>query len=61
MEFNSTFKELIYCAEAYIYKENHRNSVEIKTRFNFVIEFITPKFIEGSTCFERHTAHHQEL
>jgi len=22
--------------------------------------FIIPKFIEGSTCFERHTAHHQE-
>jgi hypothetical protein len=26
-----------------------------------VIEFIIPKFIEGSTCFERQTAHHQEL
>jgi hypothetical protein len=26
-----------------------------------VIEFIILKFIEGSTCFERHTAHHQEL
>jgi hypothetical protein len=26
-----------------------------------VIEFIIPEFIEGSTCFERHTAHHQEL
>jgi hypothetical protein len=26
-----------------------------------VIEFIIPKFIEGSTCFERHTAHYQEL
>jgi len=26
-----------------------------------VIEFIIPKFIEGSTCFERHTAHHQKL
>ena len=24
-------------------------------------EFIIPKFIEGPTCFERHTAHHQEL
>jgi hypothetical protein len=23
--------------------------------------FIIPLFIEGSTCFERHTAHHQEL
>jgi hypothetical protein len=26
-----------------------------------VIEFIIPKFTEGSTCFERHTAHHHEL
>jgi len=26
-----------------------------------VIEFIIPKFIEGSACFERHTVHHQEL
>jgi len=25
------------------------------------MEFIIPKFIEGSTCFQRHTAHHQEL
>jgi hypothetical protein len=24
-------------------------------------EFIIPKFTEGSTCFEQHTAHHQEL
>ena len=36
-------------------------SVEIPTRCSFVIEFIIPKFIEGSTCFERHTAYHQEL
>jgi hypothetical protein len=36
-------------------------SVEIPTRCSFVIEFIIPKFIEGSTCFERYTAHHQEL
>jgi hypothetical protein len=28
---------------------------------HLVIEFIIPKFIEGLTCFERHTAHHQEL
>jgi len=26
-----------------------------------VIEFIIPEFIEVSTCFELHTAHHQEL
>ena len=36
-------------------------SIEIPTRCSFVIEFIIPKFIEVSTCFERHTAHHQEL
>jgi hypothetical protein len=36
-------------------------SVEISTRCSFVIEFIIAKFIEGSTCFERHIAHHQEL
>jgi len=28
---------------------------------NLVIEFIIPPFIEGWTCFEQHTAHHQEL
>jgi len=38
------------------------HSIEIPTRCSFLIEFIIiPKFIEGSTCFERHTAHHQEL
>jgi len=37
------------------------DSVEIPTRCSFVIEFIIPTFIEGSTWFERHTAHHQEL
>jgi hypothetical protein len=36
-------------------------SVEIPKRCNFVIEFIIPKIFKGSTCFERHTAHHQEL
>jgi len=36
-------------------------SVEIPTRCSFIIEFIIPKFFEGSTCFERHTAHHQQL
>jgi hypothetical protein len=36
-------------------------SVKIPTKCSFVIEFIIPKFIEGSTCFKRHTAHHQEL
>jgi len=37
------------------------DSGEIPTRCSFVIEFIIPKFIEGSTCFEWHTAYHQEL
>ena len=37
------------------------DSVEIPTRCSFVTEFIIPKFIEGSTCLERHTANHQEL
>jgi len=32
------------------------DSVEIPTRCSFVIEFIIPKFFEGSTCFEQHTA-----
>jgi len=36
-------------------------SVEIPTRCSFVIEFIIPKFFKGSTRFERHTPHHQEL
>jgi hypothetical protein len=36
-------------------------SAEIPTSCSFVIGFIIPKFIEGSTCFERHTALHQEL
>jgi hypothetical protein len=53
---------------------NKRNALKFATRFNLrghlsrntnkmqlVIEFIIPKFIEGSICFERHTAHHQEL
>jgi hypothetical protein len=37
------------------------DSVEIQTSCSFVVEFIIPKFIEGSTCFERHTAHHKKL
>jgi len=30
-------------------------------KMQLVIEFIIPKLIEGSTCFERQAAHHQEL
>jgi hypothetical protein len=36
-------------------------SVEIPIRCSFVIEFIIPKIFKGLTCFERHTARHQEL
>jgi hypothetical protein len=36
-------------------------SVEIPTRCSFVIEFIIPKYFKGTICFERHTAHNQEL
>jgi len=31
------------------------------TRCNRVVEFIIPMFLNCSTCFGRHTAHHQEL
>jgi hypothetical protein len=30
-------------------------------KMQLVIECIIPKFTEGSTCFERHTAYHLEL
>jgi len=29
------------------------------TRWNRVVESIIPMFFNCSTCFERHTAHHQ--
>ena len=49
---------LLYCAVLQSYWitgscYSPQNSVEIPTRCSFVIEFIIPKFIEGSTCFER--------
>ena len=37
------------------------DSVDLPTKCSFVIEFIIPKFVESSTCFERHTSQHQEL
>jgi hypothetical protein len=37
------------------------DSVEIPTRCSFATEFIIPKFMEGSTCFERHIAYHLEF
>ena len=40
----------------------HRRLLSRNTnKMLFVIEFIIPKFFKGSTCFERHAAHHQEL
>ena len=30
-------------------------------KMQLLIEFIIPKFIEGSTCFKRHTVHNQQL
>jgi hypothetical protein len=37
------------------------NQQKQPTRCKIAIEFIIPTFIKGSTCFERHTAHNQEL
>jgi hypothetical protein len=39
----------------------HLESEEINSKIQPLIEFIIPPFTKGSTCFERHTAHHQEL
>jgi len=41
-----------------IHGSMHRRNTN---KMQLVMEFIIQKFIEGSTCFERHTAHHQEL
>jgi hypothetical protein len=51
----------IACEEVTGFYEGIVYSVEIPTSCSIVIEFIIPKFFEGSTCFERHTAHYQEL
>jgi hypothetical protein len=37
------------------------NSQNAPTRCNRVVEFIVSMFLNSSTCFGRHTAHHQEL
>jgi hypothetical protein len=37
------------------------NQLKQPTRCNLVIELFISKFIEGSTCFEPHTSHQQEL
>jgi hypothetical protein len=53
---NATEINLIFMNRCFEYY-----SVQIPTRCNLVVEFIIPKFIEDSTCFERHNAHHQEF
>ena len=37
------------------------NLIEITNKTRPVVEFIIPVFLNCSTCFWRHTAHHQEL
>jgi hypothetical protein len=37
------------------------NLKKLPTRCDRVLEFIIPVFLNCSTCFERHTAHYQEL
>jgi hypothetical protein len=62
MGFNSVFKGLNIGYD-WIFMDLRivDYSAKIPTRCSFVTEFIIPEFNEGSTCFERHTAHHQEL
>jgi hypothetical protein len=50
---------LLECVKVKVKVE--QSSVEIPKRCSLVIEFIIPKFFDGSTCFEGQTAHHQEL
>ena len=50
-----------FCLDYFDTYSSNMNQYKQPARCNLVIEFIIPKFIEGSTCFERHTAHHQEL
>jgi hypothetical protein len=38
-----------------------KNSWKEPTRYNRVVEFIIPLFLNCSTCFGRQPAHHQEL
>ena len=46
-----------------VFPRNHKWLLSYKepTRCNCVVEFIIPLFLNCSTCFGRHTAHHQEL
>jgi hypothetical protein len=57
--FTNFFHEKCYMHCKLIF--NNIYSVEIPKICSFVIEFIIAKYFKGSTCFERHTAHHQGL
>jgi hypothetical protein len=46
--------------EADVHGSVHRN-INLIERCNRVVEFIIPMFLNCSTCFGRHTAHHHEL
>jgi len=72
--YTSVLEHYVFCCILFFQISSHQSqllcpfflvfliySVEIRTRWSFVIEFIIPEFTEGSTRFERHTAHHQEL
>jgi hypothetical protein len=60
--YNGTFLFSIIVCHINRVKKTTNNWLSKNTNnMQLVIEFIIPKFIEGSTCFERHTARHQEL
>jgi hypothetical protein len=59
-------KQIAWCLQKVFFftlrKQNRQKRLSRNTnKMQLVIEFIIPKFTEGSTRFERHTAHHQEL
>jgi hypothetical protein len=54
--FQTTASHLIFMGPCtVIWLSKNTNNMQLVT------EFIIPKFIEGSSCFEQHTTHHQEL
>jgi hypothetical protein len=56
-----TFFKDAFIKVLFRYLNHVDDSVQIPTRCSLAIEFTIPEFSEGSTYFERHTAHHQEL
>jgi hypothetical protein len=63
--FRATYRSssgALNCFAAFVsYNHAVTNRFQGWVETKFVIEFIIPKFIEDSTYFEQHTAHHQEL